>query len=742
MRISYTILFLCCLFGLKAQIIEVPSKINHLVFNEHKKEEIKKLNKIKNFEQQYNIPILEANVTDEEDILFFRENGIIKMSQTVIAAKSDIIVCADTSLLLGDFHHAQLLNDFNANVTLAGNCFQYFAHTHSILDTVSLLICDQYSICDTFVYQFRITQDTVGLPFFDDFSYDGPYPNSDLWLTKDVFVNNTLGKNPPSIGMATFDGLNAAGTPYGSTGYSDFLESTYLDLSAFNSGSNVYLSFYIQPKGYGHNPGETDSLTLEFKSVEGTWDTIAHYISDLPSFSEAPESFDFQAIKIEEDKYLHSGFQFRFKNVSSGTGVGDLWHLDYVKVNANESPDAVSPDIAFVHEASPILKKYSSMPWHQFKGFESEELNDQMNISLYNHFGFTETAEPSTVSIIEQNTGTIVLAESELLKLVGTENQKDVLPDTLIKHINPFPSFTSNMSNSSFDNEDELVFHTVYSFEQNEEALLTAGNNRVSRRTNFKNYFAYDDGTAESNLAAQGAGSQAAVKFTANVADSLKGVQMHIPHVFRDVSNQRFNLRVWLGNLDSDPVYERFSIAPFYVDSVFDTLQGFTSYRIEEPIYIPAGDFYIGWQQVNDEYEFAIPFGFDFNSPSDEQLIFMNVGNGWEPLPQRHQGALMIRAVVGEEAAIETLVEELEPSFDDYLNVFPNPTSGNIELILKEGELKNYKLQIYSLEGILRFEQSPAKKSTTLTLENGYYIVNLSKLDGSETLFKKLIISK
>ena len=685
-------------------------------------------------------------------VLIKRQNGIQLEDQIVLDAEADIILCADTTLFEGNFQSGQIIgcdiDDFGTTVSVASNCLQYFAGTYSELDTVCFLICDQFSICDTFVYPFLIAQDTIGLPFFDDFFYEGPYPDSDLWITNDVFVNNTLGINPPSIGMATFDGLSAGGTPYGNTEFRDFLVSTYLDLSTFNADSDVYLSFFIQPKGCGDKPEEDDLFILEFKDAQGVWDTIANFANETIFGINKPTNFDHQAIKIEQDKYFHGGFQFRFKNIGTGGGVSDLWHLDYVKLNSNESPDPTSPDIAFVNQASSILKNYNSMPWHQFKGFEAQELNGQMDISLFNHFGFIETAEPSSVSIVEQTTGITVLAESELLKLIGTINQKDVPSDILVQYTNPFPSFSGNINNAAFDNQSELIFQTIYKFDQNEEGSLTAGNNQTIRKTVFKNYFAYDDGTAESNLAAQGANTQAAIKYTTNVADSLRGVQIHFPHVFSDVSSQSFNLKIWIGDLDSDPVYQRNLIRPFYVDNVFDTLQGFTSYKFQdfngnvESVFIPPGDFYIGWQQLDDEFESAIPIGLDLNSPLNEQKIFQNIGGGWTPVQDRFQGALMLRPIVGTEPAIETQVIELEPSFEEVFHLYPNPTSGDIEMILKDRDINNYTLRIYSIEGILKMINNTAQKITTLDLEIGYYIVSLSAKDGSETLIKKLIISK
>jgi len=68
--------------------------------------------------------------------------------------------------------------------------------------------------------QFKSAPVVLTLPFMDDFSYASlesselHYPITSLWLDNDVFINSTLGVNPPSIGVATFDGLDAKGEPY------------------------------------------------------------------------------------------------------------------------------------------------------------------------------------------------------------------------------------------------------------------------------------------------------------------------------------------------------------------------------------------------------------------------------------------------------------------------------------------------------------------------------------------------
>ena len=509
--------------------------------------------------------------------------------------------------------------------------------------------------------ELKIATDTLDLPFFDDFAYEGPYPDQNLWLDNNVFVNKTIGIDPPSVGMATFDGLNSGGAPYGGAkGRADFLTSQFLDLSSFNPSDDLFLSFFIQAKGRGDSPGETDSLTVEFKNEMEEWEEMASY-----RLSDASGGFVFRALPILNDDFFHEGFQFRFVNIAGG-GFKDLWHLDYVKLIPNGADVPFSSDIAFVNSPSNILKNYTSMPWHHFIENIENEINDEMHISLFNHFEETNSAEPSAFFLEEINTGITVIDEPELLKLNSYVNQKDVPPNQVVEYTNPLPDFANAINDPAFDTGDALTFNFVYEFEQNEETALTAANNVVNRRTVFDNYLAYDDGTGESNLAAKGAGTQLGVKFTTNVGDSLKSIQVHIPHFNGNVENQFFNLRVHLDDLDSEPIFDRDLLRPFYVNNVFDTLQGFTTYRLENflgeetPVFIPEGDFFIVWQQVNDEFERAIPIGYDLNSSIGYENLFQNIVGGWVPLdPSVPVESLKLKPVIGIEPAINTEVVEV-----------------------------------------------------------------------------------
>ncbi|MEJ0032627.1 MAG: hypothetical protein WDO15_20740 [Bacteroidota bacterium] len=77
------------------------------------------------------------------------------------------------------------------------------------------------------------------LPFWEDFSdTETSYANEDLWqYGRSILVNTGLPINPPSLRVATFDGIDSLGKPYSSTdilakGYADKLVSNPIDLTA------------------------------------------------------------------------------------------------------------------------------------------------------------------------------------------------------------------------------------------------------------------------------------------------------------------------------------------------------------------------------------------------------------------------------------------------------------------------------------------------------------------------------
>lgn len=622
--------------------------------------------------------------------------------------------------------------------TFNTNCIDFQAFEIDLIeaDKVCVELCNENDECETYEILIRV-RSPLSIPFLEDFSGAGIYPDSVKWMDNHVFINNTLAINPPTIGVATFDGLDAGGTPYGgSRGVADFLTSGFFDLQDYQTADNVYLSFFIQPKGFGLRPQTGDVLRLEFLSETGEWKLITNYpgiSGSIPQSSSPP--FEFRSVRLTQE-YLHPAFQFRFSNISSRTGVRELWHVDYIRITEGFIPDEHNLDVAFTQMPESILFPYSAIPINQLKFNEQSYLNPFQYISIRNLHQSLLSENESFFILKEVYRDFTVVDNLRLLELppIVPQNQRDLQPG-LYHFVNPTRSDTwiNRFMNISEISNDSMIFRTTYraSFNQ-ENDVKVLGNNEVSRETVIKDYFAYDDGTAEMAIGVHsniGNLAQMAVKFNAKTDDYLQAVQFHFPHINEDVSNQLFNIKVWIGSLKPEADYTGIFLKPIYPDRSFDTLQGFTSYPLIDentgefaPLLIPAGDFYIGWQQVtiapND-----IPVGYDRNTPHGVDYIFFNAGGDWKPLNQvsnRVDGSVMIRPSFSKTI---TSVKELRPQ-QQTLQFYPNPTNGSFRIVSSESWTQGNKwVEIYNTLGQL-IKREPLQDIQSFNTENaGFYLI-------------------
>jgi hypothetical protein len=267
-------------------------------------------------------------------------------------------------------------------VRLNDTCFTYTSGRFADTVKVSMVVCDKYCVCDTLNTYFVAIPSILIPPFFDDFSYNNIFPDKRLWLDDQVFINNGLPHNPPSVGAATFDGLNKKGRPHGSGyGRADVLTSAYIDMVP-QIATPYALSFYLQPKGKGYNPNPGDSIIVQFRKADGSWKTVHKSDGFNGSLSTLPP-FTFYSVPLDDQAYFHPRFQFRFVNYGLREGVVDLWHLDYVRLYPlAESDETGAGDIAFRRIPSPLLRSYTAMPRNQLQGFEEQELTDTFQVAL------------------------------------------------------------------------------------------------------------------------------------------------------------------------------------------------------------------------------------------------------------------------------------------------------------------------------------------------------------------------
>ncbi len=571
----------------------------------------------------------------------------------------------------------------------------------------------------------RSSQAALSLPFIDDFSTRSLYPNPAKWTDRSVFVNSTLPRNPPTIGVATFDGLRADGSPYNmkkrSYGPADTLTSREIDISAFSPSDSLMLSFFLEPKGNGDAPGSLDTFFLEFKVNDSTWQKVFSTTSGGMS----PDSFRLFFVKLNKVKFFKSNFQFRFRNYATLTGNVDHWHLDYVILDKDRSvKNTLLNDVAFRRPARSLLKDYHAMPLRQFTGFEDEELSDSLYADAVNHF-----------NVVKNTT----------FRYRAIENcTQSVLKSDFFQSINFPPLSDTLLRESVFRDEiktltaglgcDSLAIRVRYVLFNSPPDPATGFNDTIYHTQRFYNYFAYDDGSAERGYLVVGRSPKLALKFRLNVPDSLQAIEVHFPHIDKNLNNELINLIVWQyidGSTGSDDSirYRKDLVRPEYVDS----LNGFYTYVLDSALWM-TDSFYVGFQRANAD---SLQIGYDINSPRKGKLFFYT-GGSWRT--SLFGGTVMIRPVMGKPLDIVSGRERIEKP--EQLTLYPNPARGRI-FIRSATPVEPAFYQIMDMQGreVLQGNLNGRELDISM-LRPGFYLLRLQLRDRKKIYTGKFIIAQ
>ncbi|HQU38847.1 MAG TPA: T9SS type A sorting domain-containing protein [Chitinophagales bacterium] len=547
------------------------------------------------------------------------------------------------------------------------------------------------------------SRDTLCLPFFDDFSNlsrfldstsilcgdtvfnsqpSAVYPSNLFWTDSLAFVNNTYPILPPSYGVATLDGLRANGRPHSDlivNGPADTLTSRPVFLGGSLTDS-VYLSFSYQPGGFGDFPELNDSLILEYKMPDNSWQRVW-----FTRNTEGDVNQPFRTAMVPvADEFQYDGFQFRFRNWANVQGNNDHWNIDYVYLADDRSyTDTLFRDVSFVGPPTSILRHYRQMPWNQFRNHQAEELDDNHLAQIINNFN-TVINTSYQYRAFETWTGT----EIEPLSAPISINF-----DPFSTAFNSYSTFEIPSSTPGYDGDSLSV--TI------EYMLDPAGdierlNDTLRIRQDFYNYFAYDDGSAEKAYALNGTGSKLAVRFHANEPDTLKEIYIHWAYVDGPKSNLFFSLMVWDvidttgASADESILYQADFLTPKYVDSV----NGFYVYQLTDYLGNPTpvvvnGYFYVGWLQTQSDF---LNVGFDVNNVANND-VFYTTGGNWtrSDIP----GAIMIRPQVGGNYSVVDDVHDVQTTS---VIVFPNPATAQISM---SGMTEGDRYEIFSSTGVL-----------------------------------------
>lgn len=511
-----------------------------------------------------------------------------------------------------------------------------------------------------------ITDDSLDVASVVYFVDDEP---GTLWFDNYAYINNTYPLLPPTIGVATLDGLNEYGLPYNKLtqftyGDADKLTSKPFNLAGLTEGDSVYLSFFFEGKGLGDSPDAPDSLVLEFKDNAGFW--RREWFQLGYTSGAAPDTFQQVLVKVPTlappYNYFHNVFQFRFRNKASLYGNLDHWHIDYVRFDKNRSEvDSLIQDVAFVYPFPTVLKNYTLLPADQFD--PATELVDTIRLLVHNMDPNAINNPPAT---------NFTKGATELYPL-GSIVSNDVLQTF---NAGPYNSIEVNPLNDyAFSNSwpvDSLVLQSRVFIEPSD---VRPGNDILVKRQIFSNIMAYDDGSAEVAYGLTGTQTKKfAYEFELNQPDTLVGFQVMYAQVSENVQDLVFNFNIWdtistaLGYEDS-AIITLDNRKPYYVDST----NGFTTYKLDTPV-IFTDKIYMGWVQTDTR---SLQIGYDLNSPLGRDHMYAFKNGQWAKTNITTAGSPMIRLIFdtdfwGGTTAIKNVAKPLQ------LKLYPNPTNGEV----------------------------------------------------------------
>lgn len=615
------------------------------------------------------------------------------------------------------------------------------------------------------------TQQTIPLvlPFFDDFSKPVReiYPDTLRWEDGySVRVNDGMAIRPPTINVATFDGLDSIGMAYNpnevlSTGYTDELVSQPIDLSeaevSIAERATVYLSFFYQSQGNVEAPDERDFLEVGFKTAEDEgWQTV---MTITPENAADPTAFYDTIIHVADEAFFHNAFQFRFRSFGRLSGPYDTWHVDYIYLNKNRDMDDLSfPDRALSTQLGPLFGVYRSIPRDHFFSnaqltaptFEIQNMKNveaSINFRTEGFFSSTdiETGATTTHQTVISKATPINITDNVLFAYEHRSVRMDTLPDIndpLQFPKDPAIDSTLIRLTIALQTRDNIPFNTTPPIEpdstgdytRNYEPIRFTTNDTLTADYVLSDYFAYDDGIAEYGAGLIEAGNLVAYEFELDTSyalkqDTLVGFDVYFPP-YAITSNQTVDFFIYHEDVESPgtPGEQWLRIPSKRVER--KGLNEFQRIEFLPALLINEKRFYIGWQEPAAG---EVMVGLDMSNDTGNK-IFVNTNGTWYQ-NEDVRGSLMLRPVFGSGIIDASVGVEDETSS----GLYPNPNNG---VFVIEGKIR--ELEIFSLTGVrIPFDSISGENRTEVRVRtdiSGLFVVRFR--EGNIVRSRKLIIRR
>ncbi len=605
----------------------------------------------------------------------------------------------------------------------------------------------------------ELRDETVAtLPFFDDFTKLGVYPDASKWQSKQVFVNSGFPKMPVNYRAATFDVVDQYGKVYSRGSSNPFIADSLLsvrirldsiDNHAITADDSVYFSFYYQPGGFGDSPERDDSLVLQFGYGynELVFDTVLqNYVTlrktawkqvwategmKLEKFLDSlgeNQYFKKVMIPITDTCFFKEDFQILFFNYGTlpttmypnDRSNMDEWNIDFVYLDVNRSVENDSyPLVSLTDNAPAFLKRYQSMPYKHYKDNPITEINNVFDVNITNLD--VNSHEARYTCEVEDNNSSWNYSFTDNSFIINQYENAGVMTRNIEMGDFIYP-YNLNIDTTSF-----TIRHYIEAVDEN--GNLVSGDSIV-RRQGFYNYFAYDDGTPEMGYGLVPNDTYFAAQFKVTKLDTLGGVQMLFNRTFNDANFNFFDIVVWRDNngKPGEIIYTLKDQRPVWNDSA---MYAFSNYTFKEIVKVNS-TFYVGIRQ---QYSKTINIGFD-SSTDNSQYNFYNAGEGWKN--SSFPGSLMIRPVMGKNPYFIGIDENQEVT--NTLTLYPNPATDFVRI---EGVDENTcsEISIFDLTGRLVIKYPYCNELNVSDLQNGIYVLRVTG-DVGVNKTSKLLISK
>ena len=580
-------------------------------------------------------------------------------------------------------------------------------------------------------------KDTVTLPFFDDFSTSSIYPDSSKWFNNQVFINNQFPIYPPTLNVATFDVLDASGTPYNNTINKDYkaagdsLISQPINLltdtfgTPYSLADSIMFSFFFQPNGYGYHLNGEDSIRLFFKADNNLWFQVWSAGGVATS-----KDFEHVLIPLLNPNYLHADFQFMFTTYTRQVGNANHWHIDYVLLDKDRKQNEdYYNDYAIQTTPTSLLKDYNSMPYEHFMVNPSSHMMDSVYVSVSNLYNLAKNIQISHKATYNSAT---------LVSTSPAANSNNVLAQDKAERRLAMYSIAGLVGS------DPIVINRTISIQESGVQNDFVDNDKIEVQQTFHDYYAYDDGTPErgfgfdQNTNPSNIEGEIAYKFILEKEDTLYAIGTFFNQGVFDVSGRRFTYRIWksLAGIDGSSVdsliYVSGELTPDYNDE--NGRRAFSAHMLDTTLLLSPGKYYIGWHQktiYNLNVGWDMNFGNRRNPNAKNPNIYYKIFGTWSnaDLPN---GTMMMRPHFGKKRELYASLKEVKK--DNSLKLYPNHASSKVFLAQEYSTV-----EVIDGSGQIVLQKTDTDQLDVSNLSNGIYFVMASNNRG-ELFRSKLCI--